>query len=276
MERSIANIYKTRNPTESLVKIQSQTRKSEKFKTMIEKVLDFIPLENMKFLTSLLLISKRHIRFLSKCIYQKMLLELTSIPKNIRIKLYRKLIILDAESFYDSVRFSRNQKSLPNLENSSNHLQTIQKDVFRTKFFKGDSKELEKLLVELAEFVPSMGYFQGLNCIAAYMLDYTGDYLACYDILSFLMHKQMKKYFMGDFQLLNKLIFIGEKLIMDYYPIIYDMLSQSDIGHDFYMSGIIVTIYFNTLQFSKNYFLLINSLDLFFSEGWIGFYKVFL
>jgi hypothetical protein len=274
MEKSIADVYKTQGPVRRTVKIKLETRKSEKMKLVFEKCFRFLSLKDINTLVNLLVISKKYSRFLKKCLYKKVLMEKAEIKKSTRIKIYKKLIILNAESFYDSIRMSLNQKPQLNLEDNTSYMNTIKKDVFRTKFFKGNSSELEKLLNELANFIPSMGYFQGLNCIAAFMLDYTEDYLVSYDILSFLMHKQMSKYFMGDFQFLNKLIYIGEKLIQKHHPIVHDMLNQSDIGHEFYMSGILVTIYFNTLQFSKNYFFIVSSLDLFFSEGWIGFYKV--
>lgn len=275
MEKTIADVYKTQGPLRTTIKFKLQTRKSEKIKLLFEKVFPFFSLKDKKQIISLVLLNKRYSRFLIKCLYKKVLKEKSEISKENRIRIYRKLIILNAESFYDSIRLSKHHKIQIDIEDSTCYLNTIKKDVFRTKFFKGDQAELEKLLNEVAQFIPSMGYFQGLNCIGAFMLDYTKDYLISYDILSFLMHKQMNKYFMGDFQFLNKLIYIGEKLIQKHHPIVHDMLSQSDIGHEFYMSAIIVTIYFNTLQFSKNYFFILNSLDLFFSEGWIGFYKVF-
>lgn len=274
MERSIADVYKTRRSAHTLVKIKSEPQRVEKLRVVFTHLFGFFSLQDLPFLAKLPLISKKFSRFLGKCVCKKILVDLGQIPKNTRIRIYQKLIVLDAEAFYDSVRFSRCQKAPFEFEDSSKHIQTIKKDVFRTKFFKGDPQQLEKLLTELAEFVPSLGYFQGLNCLGAFMLEYTGDYLASHDIISFLMHKQMKKYFMGDFQFLNKLIFVGERLIREHFPIVHDMLSQSEIGHDFYMSSIIVTIYFNILQFSKNYFFLLSSLDLFFAEGWIGFYKV--
>lgn len=274
MERSIADVYKTRRSAHTLVKIKAGPQRSEKLRVVFAGIFDFFSLKDLPFLTSFPLISKKFSRFLRKCICKKILKEMTQIPKEMRIRIYQKLIVLDAEAFYDSVRFSRCQKTPFEVADSSKHVQTIKKDVFRTKFYKGDPQQLEKLLTDLADFVPSLGYFQGLNCLGAFMLEYTGDFLASYDIISFLMHKQMKKYFMGDFQFLNKLIFVGERLIREHYPIVHDMLGQSEIGHDFYMSSIIVTIYFNILQFSKNYFFLVSSLDLFFAEGWIGFYKV--
>ena len=239
---------------------------------VFQEMMPFFDLGELDFLTSLLLLGKRFTLPLLKSILKKILTEKQNLSRQYRIKIYQKLIVLDAEFFYDSIKLSKHCSITQGLK--VNYQGIIQKDVERTKFYKGDPVMLEKLLEELADFVPSMGYYQGLNCIAAFMLDYTGDFMVSYDILSFLMHKQMEKYFLGDFQMINKLIFIGEQLIKQFEPDFYERLSCSDIGHDYYLSAIIVTVYFNVLQHFEQCSFLLDSLDLFLSEGWSGFFKV--
>lgn len=217
------------------------------------------------------------IKPLSRQLLNKILKEQTH-PKN-RPVLYQKIIEFNSDFFFDTfVHFEDSQVLRPSVAQRTFQKQknVIKNDVMRTKFFKGDKHALEQILMRLDNELPSVGYFQGLNCLAAFLLDLTDDVLLTYDLTFFILMKQMSHYFDDDFRRINKLIFIAERLILRYHPESHVVVENSEISHPYYLTPIIITIFFGTRQYTNNEVFLQLFLDLFLCDGWIAFFKVFL
>lgn len=266
MEKSISSVYQTNRhapppPTDGPPLV-----------FVLSRALRFLGLSDRRVLCELVLLNRASSRLFKKLLYNKILSEQQPISRETRMRLFQKLIILDAENFYGSIAQSM---YVTQEQGSCQDIPTIVKmDVERTKFFSGDAEQLRMLLQNVGEYIPSVGYYQGLNCLGAFMLDYFEDFAFSFDVISFCLHKYMKKYFFGDFRKLNKLVFVGETLIQEFYPEVYSAIEESGIGHGYYLSSVILTIFFSSLQFCRCGPLILLALDLYAAEGWVGFYKV--
>ena len=268
MEKSISSVYKTNKQISPLISTNSD---SPVF-FALSRSCDFLSLSDAQTLFNLIFLQKSTSSQFQKIALNKILSQKKVISKKIRKMLYRKLMVLDAENFYGSIAQSMYLTTeIDSLQDIGN---IVRMDVERTKFFKGNKEQLQALLTNVGEYIPSVGYYQGLNCLGAFALDYFQDFVFAFDIISFCLHKHMKKYFFGDFRKLNKLVFIGETLIREFFPEVYSSVENSGIGHGYYLSSVILTIFFSILQFCKCEIFLLSALDLYTSEGWVGFYKV--
>ena len=267
MEKSISSVYKTNQQTSLLFKPDSPP-----LAFALSQACKFLDLKDWKTLTNLTVLQKTTSSKFQKIAFNMLLSQKQKISCETRKLLYRKLMVLDAENFYGSIAQSLYLTTeVDSLQDIGN---IVKMDVERTKFFKGNKEQLQALLKNVGEYIPSVGYYQGLNCLGAFALDYFQDFVFAFDIISFCLHKHMKKYFFGDFRKLNKLVFIGETLIQEFFPEVYTSIEKSGIGHGYYLSSIILTIFFSILQFCKSQVFLLSALDLYTSEGWVGFYKV--
>jgi len=55
------------------------------------------------------------------------------------------------------------------------------------------------MLTEVAIEYPRMSYYQGMNCIGGYFINYIDDYEKAKIIFGFLLHKGLEKYFLNNF-----------------------------------------------------------------------------
>ena len=250
--------------------------RDEKAIAALKHAIKFLHLQDDKaVLLSLPGLSFAAIKPLSRELLNKILREQIN-PRN-RPVLYSKVIEFNSDFFFDTlVHFEDSQVPTPppDPKYSERQTHTIKNDVLRTRFFKGDKPILQQILVKLDKELPSVGYFQGLNCLTAFLLDLTNDVLLTYDLTFFILMKQMSHYFDDDFRRINKLIFIAERLILRYHPESHATVERSEIKHPYYLTPIIVTIFFGTRQYTDNHEFLNHFLDLFLCDGWIAFFKV--
>ena len=271
MEKSIDSVYATNQVVNNNFQFQTIHPLSN-IKFALSVASQYLPLSDKDCLLELSLLCKSLTRHFLKLFCRRILSESITLLNSNRKILYQKLMVLEVISFYDSVAHSNNQKYFR--ESSQDISLIIKMDVERTKFFEGDPEELKQLLLNLSDFVPTVGYYQGLNCIGAFLLEYFSDFAFGFDVISFILHKQLKQYFFGDFSDLNKLVFIGDSLMAEMFPEVYYQIEKSAIGHGFYLSSVILTVYFSSLQFCACHQFLLQALDIFMAEGWTGFFKV--
>lgn len=267
MEKSISSVYTSNRFAEPFPKPPAEPS----LLFALSRATRFLSPSDAAPLLELPLLCRRWSRHFRKLCFGKLLSERQPLSCGARRKLYEALIVLDAEDFYGSLAQSLQLHAAGGKQDSGS---IVKMDVERTKFFQGDREQLIKLLVNVGEYIPSVGYFQGLNCMGAFVLDYFADFAFSFDIISFCLHKHMKRYFFGDFHKLNKLVFIGESLVREFFPDIYASLEATGIGHGYYLSSLVLTVFFSVLQFCECGEFVLLALDLYVSEGWAGFFKV--
>lgn len=153
-------------------------------------------------------------------------------------------------------------------------LHIIKMDVKRTNFVKVNKEILEKMLISIATDFPLTTYYQGMNCIGGFLLNFTDNEEISYKVFYFLMRKRLEVYFLNNFEKLKKLLYIAERIIQVYVPKLHDRFFELKIGIEFYISPILLTIFTSSLQFIENYSMIAKIIDVFISKGWVGFFKV--
>lgn len=147
-------------------------------------------------------------------------------------------------------------------------------DCKRTGFCNTYEKELEQLLKRMAVSFPETGYYQGMNCIGGFLLKYTDDFETSKTVFSFLMEKRLSQYFSHDFQNLKQLFFVSKKIFELYCPRFHAHFTNKNIGTEYFMSPILLTLFSGSLQFIENYSLVADVFDVIFANGWPGFFQV--
>ena len=150
----------------------------------------------------------------------------------------------------------------------------IKLDCRRTGFCNHFQGDLEKLLHEVARKFPKTGYYQGMNCIGGFLLKYTSDYQFALKVFNFLMEKRLETYFSDNFKNLKQLLFVSEKIFELYTPKFHAHFKGKNIGTEYFMSPIVLTLFTGSLQFIENFQLVATIIDIVIAEGWIGFFKV--
>lgn len=147
-------------------------------------------------------------------------------------------------------------------------------DCRRTGFCNHFREDLEQLLREVAKKFPRTEYYQGMNCIGGFLLKYTSDYDFTLKVFNFLMEKRLETYFSDDFKNLRQLLFVSEKIFELYNPNFHAHFKSKNIGTNYFMSPILLTLFTGSLQFIENFQLVATIIDIVIAEGWIGFFKV--
>lgn len=160
------------------------------------------------------------------------------------------------------------------LDERSKHV--LRMDVKRTNFARMNSDKLEKLLLEIAGHHPSTAYYQGMNCIGGFLLNYSDDYLLSKKVFSFLVKKRLEVYFLNSFSRLKRLLYIAERIIKIKLPALDKHFETLEITTEFYLSPLILTVFSASLQFIDNYNLVAKIFDIFIAKGWPAFFKVFV
>lgn len=223
-------------------------------------------LDSMRDVLSLGYLNKEFSKTMRKKAFKRMLMD-DKVRDDLRIKLWLTLGKLSLDG-------------LPIIQSSGvaaldpRIAQIIKMDVKRTNFAKFNKEQLERLLLEIAAAFPLTTYYQGMNCIGGFLLNFTDSYQISISIFTFLMRKRLETYFLNNFERLKKMLYICERIIQIYVPKLHGRLEELKIGIEFYISPILLTVFTSSLQFIENYTLVAKIMDVFIARGWVGFFKV--
>lgn len=263
LEPRISETYHSKRATASDRQIILKL-KTDNIPFVLKRVMKF--LDAREDIVVLLRINKELHEKLKNHVY-KQLLSLDKISDLKRFRLWRKI----ASTQDIETMMTRSSRIFP-LDDKTRHI--IAMDVKRTNFAKFNKESLEKLLVDVACLFPQTTYYQGMNCIGGFLLNYLDDYETAKLVFVYLMRKRLEIYFLNNFARLKKLLYIAERFIQIHVPKLHSYLLELNIGNEFYISPIILTVFTSSLQFIENYSLVSKIIDIFIVEGWVGFFKV--
>ena len=246
--------------------------KANKLAQVLGWAAEYLDLKDPRAVSTMRLLQYRVSKAIQQKFLEHILLEREQMPMRVRVRVYQQLISLQTSSYYDSIQ--KNKGRVFFTGKTENTAKTIVNDVKRTSFFKGNFADLEKLLSDVADLNPELNYHQGLNYIGAFLLQMTGNRNLSAEVLSFIMHQKMEKYFKGDFENINKLVFMGETLISRFCPEFDERVRESDSHHRYYLDPLLLTVFFCSLKSAQCFTFLLKTLDLFIVQGWVAFYKV--
>ena len=174
----------------------------------------------------------------------------------------------------DGLDYMLSEDDLDSSYADENFALLINLDVKRTNFVKEHKKSLKKLLVTLARRYPTLMYYQGMNCIGGFLLKYTWNYSLSLAVFSYMIETQLAESFQKSFIELSKLIFVSEKLLEKYNPVLFGKLQKFTNSADFYLSPLILTIFSSAMQTIDASDFVAVVFDYFLKEKWLGLFKV--
>jgi hypothetical protein len=157
----------------------------------------------------------------------------------------------------------------------------IRLDVNRTNFEKDKDINREKIiniLNSLSKCCPDINYSQGMNFIAAFLLNITGDEEeAFYLFLSLLLTSDYGSLFTKELSNLKKYFYVFERIIDILLPELYNYLKVNNIKVSFFISPWFITLFTDTylnIEHRENPKILMRIWDLFLFSGCKSILKV--
>jgi hypothetical protein len=162
-------------------------------------------------------------------------------------------------------------------ENSKNN-EIIELDIVRTFFednIEENQKKIKNILITLNYLFPNVGYCQGMNYIAAFLLqvfDYNEE-KTFYYMAGIISNTDFGKLFENDLRLLKIFFFVVEKIIQVFIPKVYDVIKKNSIMTNYFCPPWFLTLWTNVCPlFSKENtpFSSLSIIENFFADGWIS------
>ena len=224
---------------------------------------------------NIMILNSDYYKLLKKVIYKQILLKYPNMNIGKKITIWK--IILD---FADSKK-EYNYKDIKSeiMEKTENTKvrgrDVIDLDVVRTTFDKNKEENQNKIsyiLKSIVETVQSLHYNQGMNYIAAFLLNITEDEdESFYLFLGLLKSTEYGELFKDDLAKLKAFFYIFERLISIFLPELYTFFLDNNIKVSYFISSWFITLFTNSFQHidaKNNPKILLKIWDSFFTDGW--------
>lgn len=141
-------------------------------------------------------------------------------------------------------------------ESNNKEKEIINLDVKRT-FFDKEKKEnqerISNILKTVFEIVPELKYNQGMNYVAAFLLNLTeNEEESFYLLLGLFTSTKYGELFKNDLEQLKKFFYIFERLISIFLPELYIYFLYNKIEVNYFISSWFITLFTNSYNHNKN------------------------
>ena len=255
----------------------------KKFKKIIDNKMRSI-IYSLKFieikeLPNLLCLNKTYNDSLQKIIYKNILIKYSDMDLKTHIYIWKIILgYSKTKKQYNYKKIVEEMKKNPKLISSN---EIIRQDVNRTTFEKDKELNREKIvriLNGLSICVPDIHYSQGMNFIAAFLLNICKDEEeAFYIFLCLLLTSDYGSLFTKDFANLKKYFYFFERIINILLPDLYNYLKLNKIKVNFFASSWFITLFTDTyinIKNRENPKVLLKIWDLFLFKGFKSILKV--
>ena len=236
---------------------------------------------DIKEYPKILTLSKKYKNKISKRIYKNILLKYyNSLDIEKHLKIWKYLLK------YSEIRKKYNYvKILEEANKNEDKIKSydvIKMDVIRTSFNTDEKIKREKIqniLKAIALELPSLNYCQGMNCIAAFLLDICNDNEeeTFYIFLCLLLDTKYAILFQNNLAKLNQLFYQFGRVLNNTMPGFYMYLKNINITPEYFVSPWFITIFTNVYNDGKdlnNRKLIMRIFDLFIFSGWKAIIKI--
>ena len=245
----------------------------------------------LKDFPNLLALNKNCNKNLVKIIYKNILIKYHDMDLKTHLNIWK--ILLDYYEIKKSYNYSEIKKELglsdkiedimknSNIEDFQNSKDIIDLDIVRTYFSTNKTQnqlKIRNILKSIRKAKNNLKYCQGMNYIAAFLLNITNDEEeAFYLFLSIFDCTDYGKLFIDDLAQLKKYFYVFGRLLnvllteLDYY------LKDNKVDVSYFVSPWFITLFTNTFQNIKdknNPKILLRIFDLFFFSGWKSIIKI--
>ena len=235
---------------------------------------------NFDEIPNILAINKLYNKTLSKLIYKNLLIKLAKeldISKHILIwKILLNYTETTIKYNYDEIKES--VASNPEKVKSKD---IIELDIVRTTFeTDNDLNQIKigSILKAIAYTLPKLNYCQGMNYIAAFLLNITNnEEESFYLFLSLLISTEYGKLFEKDLEKLKKYFYVFDRLICILLPELHHHFQENNVNVSYFISPWLITLFTNIFYIIKdrnNPLILLRIFDLFIFSGWKSIIKI--
>ena len=236
---------------------------------------------DIKDITKILCLNKDINNKLSKIIYKNILFKyFDKFDTKTHLSIWKILLkFSEIKKKYDYKKILEEIKQSPD---SVKNIDIIQLDVIRTSFDTEEESKREKIgnmLKAISKELPSLNYCQGMNQIAAFLLDVcdNDEEEAFYIFLSLMIDSVYSSLFINELENLNILFYQFERILSHALPEIHSYLKDNKITPGFFISPWFITIFTNAFvdkQDINNKKIIMKIFDLFILGGWKAIIKI--
>ena len=214
------------------------------------------------------------------------------IYKNILFKYFDKIdlkthlsiwkIMLNYKEIKQKYNYQNILKEVKKDPNSVKNLDIIKLDIIRTSFDKDEEtkrKKIGNILGAISKELPSLNYCQGMNHIAAFLLDVcdNDEEDAFFVFLSLMIDSEYSNLFKNELEKLNLLFYQFERVLSTTLPEIYFYLKNNNITPGYFVSPWFITLFtdaFIDKESENNKKNIMKVFDLFISSGFKAIIKI--
>ena len=245
----------------------------------------------LKDFPKLLALNKYYNKELVKIIYKNILIKYHDMDIKTHLQIWK--ILLDYYNIKKLYNYSEIKKQLGipntieetmkiiNMEDFQNSKDIIDLDIVRTNFSNNKMQnqlKIRNILKSIRQAKHNMKYCQGMNYVAAFLLNITNDEEeAFYLFLSIFDCTDYGKLFVDDLAKLKKYFYVFGILLNVLLPELDFYLKDNKVDVSYFVSPWLITLFTNTFQNIKdknNPKILLRILDLFFFSGWKSIIKI--
>ena len=229
---------------------------------------------------SILTLNKKYHKKIIKIMYKNILIS----NKNIDIKKHIEIwkILLNYKKIRKEYDYQKIKESNKDPKKKVMYSDIIDLDILRTYFSKNKEEKMKKIghiLKAISSELPSLNYYQGMNQIAAFLLNICEDNEeeAFYIFMSFLKNTKYINLFTNDLEKMNVLFYQFDRLINLYLPEIYIFFKASSVNSGYFISPWFITLFTNAfcdIENQNNSKSIMLIWDMFIFSGWKAIMKI--
>ena len=236
---------------------------------------------DIKEYPKLLCLNKDTNKNLTKIIYKNILFKYFDI---IDVKTHLSIwrILLNYTEIKKKYNYQKILEEVKKDPNSVQNIDIIQLDVIRTSFDKDEEikrGKIANMLKAISKELPSLNYCQGMNQIAAFLLDVcdNDEEEAFFIFLSLMIDSDYSNLFKNELERLNLLFYQFERILSNTLPEIYFYLINNNITPGYFVSPWFITLFtdaFIDKESDNNKKNIMKVFDLFIFSGFKAIIKI--
>ena len=234
---------------------------------------------DLKELPKVLSLNKAYNEALLKIVYKNILIKYHNMDLKTHIEIWK--IILGYSRVKKEFNYIKILEEIKGSQPQAGAKDIITLDVKRTHFEKDKEQNREKIsniLRCLSKCCPTINYSQGMNFIAAFLLNINGDEEeAFYLFLSLLLTSDYGNLFLKELENLKEYFYVFERILDILLPELYNHLKLNNIKVSFFISPWFITLFTDTylnIENRQNPKVLMRIWDLFLFNGCKSILKV--
>ena len=238
-----------------------------------------LPYLNFKEMVNLLCLNKENNKILTKIIYKNILLKKHDLSIKTHIAIWK--ILLNYTSTKKKFNYSEIKKKNEDTQRKIPSRDIIDLDVARTSFETNREekrKKIANILKAISSESPKASYCQGMNYIAAFLLNVIeNEEEVFYFFISLLESTEYGSLFYNDLAKLKKYFYVFERILNILVPELYEYLKNNNISTSYYVAPWFITLFTDSYPYVKNKEnpkIVFRIWDLFVFSGWKNIIKI--